>query len=112
MAYATGYKRPRHDENELAAYADYGTYAPPSDFGPLPLPGTSLQPLQPQLLQPQVQPQPPRADPIRLGSAPDGTLPAVKLRGLPFSCDIDSINMFLVREAPKHKLQPIRKLSA
>lgn len=95
MAYLSGYKRPRQDDNDLAAYSEYGQYATSSDFGvgpPSLLP--SLQPLPP--LQP-LQSQAPVADPIRLGSAPDGSMPVVKLRGLPFSCDIESITLFLVR---------------
>ena len=100
MAYLSGYKRPRPDEHDLAAYAEYGQYNPASDFGPLgvgpPSMLHSVQPLPP--LQPlQVQAAP--ADTIRLGSAPDGSMPIVKLRGLPFSCDVESINMFLVRPA-------------
>ena len=98
MAYLSGYKRLRADDNELAAYAEYGQYNPGSDFGPLGMgPPSMLQPVQPlPPLQP-LQVQAPPSDSIRLGSAPDGSLPVVKLRGLPFSCDIESINMFLVR---------------
>ena len=33
---------------------------------------------------------------LRLGSAPDGTMPCIKLRGLPFSCGPEEINLFLV----------------
>lgn len=114
MAYVTGYKRARPEEADLGVYTDYSAYGGAStDFAPLTLPGPVLQPLQPPLMQAQVQPQlqtqfqaqlQPQlqnqaiaAESIRLGSAPDGTLPVVKLRGLPFSCDIDSINLFLVR---------------
>ncbi len=97
MAYMSGYKRSREDDNDLAAYAEYGHYNPGSDFSPLGMsPPSILQPMQPlPPLQP-LQAQAPPVDAIRLGSAPDGTMPVVKLRGLPFSCDIDSINMFLV----------------
>lgn len=119
MAYMSGYKRPRADDNDLAAYAEYGQYNPGSDFGPLGVgPGPLLQPVQPlpplQSLQP-LPVQAPSADSIRLGSAPDGSMPVVKLRGLPFSSDVDSINMFLVGHAAdcilKFKASELRAVS-
>jgi hypothetical protein len=85
MAYAPNYKRPRPD--------DYGQgfpdahhqqlMQPPIEYGPPPVP---------HLLHPAMPPES-----LRLGSAPDGTMPVVKLRGLPFSCGPDEINLFLVR---------------
>lgn len=117
MAYVTGYKRPRPAEYEMPPYghADYGQYAPPPDYGqmggppnvphnlppnvphnmPQHMPHNAPPNIPPPAMQP-VPAQPPPPESLRLGSAPDGTMPVVKLRGLPFSCDIESINMFLV----------------
>lgn len=38
---------------------------------------------------------------VGLGSGPDGQLPVIKLRGLPFSCDEQDVKLFLVRDCLK-----------
>lgn len=87
MSYGGGYKRPRPDDFGHGYAEPPIHYGPPVDYGPPmgAMPG------------PAIEPPPLVPVTMGLGSDPEGNIPAVKLRGLPFNCDEREVRMFLVR---------------